>query len=367
MKPGVFPDRFTINLQLFAEKTEKPTAKKRQKAREKGQVLKSPEINSVVILILTFLALKYFTPYMFEQMAELLRYSFEQFGSKGFELNMVNLQSMFIVVVAAASKALLPVVGFAMLGGLVASYAQVGFLFTTEPLMMNFNRLNPVEGVKRLLSLRSFFEAFKSVLKVLVIGYAAYSVYKAEFTRFPYLIDMDIQSSVVYLGQLILRLAFRVAIYLVILAVIDYIFQRWQHEKSLKMEKQEVKEEFKQQEGDPQIRGKIKQKQREVSMRRMMQELPKADVVITNPTHYAVALQYDGKTMNAPVVIAKGQDRIALNIKEVATEHNIAIVENKPLAQALYKTTDIGDVIPGDLYQAVAEVLAFVYKLKGRI
>lgn len=367
MKPGSFPEWYTINLQLFGEKTEKPTAKKRQKAREKGQVLRSPEVNSVVILILAFIAFKYFTPYMFEQISDVLRYSFKQFGSKDFELNMVNLQAIFIAMVLAASKALLPIVGFAMLGGLAASYAQVGFLFSTEPLMPKFERLNPVEGLKRMFSLRSFFEAMKSVLKIMVIGYAAYSVYKAEFNRFPYLIDMDIQSSVAYLGQLILRLAFRVAIYLFVLAVIDYLFQRWQHEKSLRMEKQEVKEEYKQQEGDPQLRGKIKQKQREVSMRRMMQELPKADVVITNPTHYAVALQYDAKTMGAPVVIAKGQDRIALNIKAVATEHNITIVENKPLAQALYKTADIGDVIPGDLYQAVAEVLAFVYKLKGKI
>lgn len=304
---------------------------------------------------------------MFEQMADVLRYSFKQFGNKGFELDMVNLQAIFIVIVLATSKALLPVVGFAMLGGLIASYAQVGFLFTVEPMAFKFERINPVEGFKRLFSIRSFVEAMKSVAKILVIGYAAYSVYKSEFTRFPYLIDMDIRSSLAYLGQLILRLAFKVALYLIILAVIDYLYQRWQHNKSLKMEKQEVKDEFKQQEGDPQIRSKIKQKQREVSMRRMMQELPKADVVITNPTHFAVALKYDAAVMSAPTVIAKGQDRIALKIKELATEHNITIVENKPLAQALYKTTEIGDIIPADLYQAAAEVLAFVYKLKGKI
>ncbi|MFZ5640280.1 MAG: flagellar biosynthesis protein FlhB [Bacillota bacterium] len=367
MKPGMCPDRLTINLQLFGEKTEKPTAKKRQKAREKGQVLKSPEINSVIILILSFLALKFFTPYMFDQMADVLRYSFNQFGNKGFELNIVNLRAIFLAVILATTKALVPVVGFAMLGGLAASYAQVGFLFTTEPMAFKFERINPVEGFKRLFSLRSFVEALKSVAKVMIIGYAAYSVYKAEFTRFPYLIDLDIRSSIVYLGQLIMRMAYKVALYLAILAVLDYLYQRWQHEKSLKMEKQEVKDEFKQQEGDPQIRGKIKQKQREVSMRRMMQELPKADVVITNPTHYAVALQYNAETMGAPVVIAKGQDMIALKIKQVATEHNVTIVENKPLAQSLYKTTEIGDVIPADLYQAVAEVLAFVYKLKGKI
>jgi len=330
-------------------------------------VLKSPEVNSVVILILSFLALKYFAPYMFDQMADVLRYTFKQFGDKNFELNFVNLQAIFIAVVLAACKALLPVVGFTMLGGLAASYAQVGFLFTTESMAFKFDRINPVAGLKRLFSLRGFVEALKSIVKILIIGYAAYSVYQTEISKFPYLIDMDIRSSLVYLGQLILRLAFKVALYLVILAIIDYLYQRWQHEKSLKMEKQEIKDEFKQQEGDPQIRGRIKQKQREVSMRRMMQELPRADVVITNPTHYAVALQYDAKTMSAPMVIAKGQDRLALKIKEVATEHNISIVENKPLAQSLYKTTEIGDIIPGDLFQAVAEVLAFVYKLRGKI
>lgn len=367
MKPGICPDRLTINLQLFGEKTEKPTPKKLQKAREKGQVLKSPEVNSVVILILSFLAFKYFTPYMFDQMSGVMLYSFQQFGNKGFELNMVNLQAIFITVIMATSKALLPVVGLSMLGGLAASYAQVGFLFTVEPMAFKFERLNPVEGFKRIFSLRSFVEAVKSVLKIMVIGYAAYSVYQAEFTKFPYLIDMDISSSIVYLGQLILRLAFKVALYLFILAVIDYLYQRYEHNKSLKMEKQEIKDEYKQQEGDPEIRSKIKQKQREVSMRRMMQELPKADVVITNPTHYAVALRYDAAVMSAPIIIAKGQDRIALKIKELATEHNIAIVENKPLAQALYKTAEIGDIIPGDLFQAVAEVLAFVYKIKGKI
>ncbi len=367
MKSGISLDRFTINLQLFAEKTEKPTAKKLQKAREQGQVLKSPEVNSVIILILSFLAFKYFTPYMFEQMADVFKYSFKLFGHKNFELNMVNLQTIFITVMIATSKALLPIVSVAILGGLVASYAQVGFLFTVEPMAFKFERIDPVAGFKRMFSLRSLVEGLKSIIKVLIIGYAAYSVYKSEFNRFPHLIDMDIRSSLVYLGQLTLRLAFEVAQWLIVLAILDYLYQRWQHLKTLKMEKQEVKDEFKQQEGDPQLRGKIKQKQREVSMRRMMQELPKADVVITNPIHFAVALQYDAAVTGAPVVIAKGQDQIALKIKELANEYKITVVENKPLAQSLYKTTEIGDVIPADLYQAVAEVLAFVYKLKGKI
>ncbi|HWI54176.1 MAG TPA: EscU/YscU/HrcU family type III secretion system export apparatus switch protein, partial [Desulfobacteria bacterium] len=221
-------------------------------------------------------------------------------------------------------------------------------------------------GLKQMFSSQALAELVKSFLKVFIVGYVAYAEYVKQFSGFTGLTDMNLRTSSAYIGQTTMNIAYKIILWLAVLAVADYIFQRWRHESQLKMSKQEVKDEYKQQEGDPQLKSKIKQKQRQMAMSRMMQSLPKADVVITNPTHFAVALQYNN-SMGAPVVIAKGQDRVALRIKEIAKEHGIVTVENKPLAQALFHGTEIGDAIPTELYQAVAEVLAFVYKLKGKI
>ncbi len=357
---------FRIDLQLFADKTEKATPRRRQQAAEKGQIPRSAELNSVLVLLAAFMAVKIFIPDMIQEWTAFTQNIFKMFTANNFDLNYRTFQNMFIMTVISVTKILAPVVGGAMVAGILASVAQVGFRFNMSLIKFDLNNVNPINGFKRMFSSQALAELVKSFLKVFIVTYVAYSEYVKQLSVFTGLTDMNLRASSAYIGQTTVNIAFKVILWLAVLAVADYIFQKWRHESQLKMSKQEIKDEYKQQEGDPQLKGKIKQKQREMAMSRMMQSLPNADVVITNPTHFAVALQYDN-TMGAPVVIAKGQDRVALRIKEIAKEHDIVTVENKPLAQALFRGTEIGDSIPPELYQAVAEVLAFVYKLKGKM
>lgn len=273
---------------------------------------------------------------------------------------------IFIDAITVFLKATAPILAVALLTGLVISYAQVGFLFTLETLKPKFDRINPLSGFKRLFSMRSIVELLKSILKITIIGYVAYSYMNSQAVAILNLMDMDMMNIASFIGLTSLNIAIRICAVLILLGIFDFAYQWWEYEKNLKMSKQEVKEEYKQTEGNPEIKSKIKQKQRQMSMRRMMQEVPKADVIITNPTHFACALKYDSSISQAPTLIAKGQDYLAMRIKEVAKESKVEIVENKPLARSIYDTVEIGQVIPPELYQAVAEVLAFVYSLKGK-
>ncbi len=357
-----------LNLQLFAEeKTEKASSKRRQKAREKGQVLKSMELNSALVLLVGFLALKLFFPYMLQQISGFFNQIYTMWGKDGFSLTIRASQELYLSVVNVSIRIVLPLAGFTLVTGVAANVVQTGFLFTTEPLKPNLDSMNFINGLKNIFSRRSFVELLKSIIKIAIIGYVAYSTYANEFYSFPNLLDTNIRASRVFIGGLILNMAFKIGFCLLIFAGFDYFYQWWEFERQLRMSKQEVKEEHKQAEGDPKVKGAIRRKQQQMSMARMMQMVPKADVVITNPTHFAVALKYDSETMAAPEVVAKGQDHLALRIKEIAKENGVVLVENKPLAQALYKAVEIGDGVPAELYQAVAEVLAFVYKLKGKI
>jgi flagellar biosynthetic protein FlhB len=247
-----------------------------------------------------------------------------------------------------------------------ANYAQFGWLMTGEALKMNLGKLNPITGFKNLFKLRSLVEFCKSALKLLVVGLIVYWALWSKRQQFLELAHVPVEGIFSFVARLILQLGILVAACLFVMSIGDYLFSRYEHEKSLRMSKQDIKDEYKNMEGDPLIKNKIKEKQRRMALMRMMQEVPKADVVITNPTHFAVALQYDGSRMDAPVVIAKGQDYLALRIREIARKHDVVIMENKPLARALYQRTEVGEMIPGDLFQAVAEVLAYVYRLKGR-
>lgn len=358
-------NRIPLNLQLFAgEKTEEATPKRKEEARKKGQVVKSQEFNSAVVLLAGFSALGIFGPFIYEQMA---RFTTLLLGTLYREdLTVNSLAALFQQASVVTIYAALPVVGATLLAGVVANFAQVGVLFSTEALAVKLERLNPIEGLKRMFSFRSLAEMIKSIAKVAMVGFLAYSTISANFDTFPKMIDMSISASCAFLGSLAIQIGLEAAVLLLALAIMDYIYQRYEHNKSLKMSKEDIKEEYKQMEGNPQIKGKIKEKMRKMSMQRMMQEIPKADVVITNPTHFAIALQYDGESMSAPIVLAKGQDLVAQRIKDIAREHDITMVENRPLAQALFKATDVGDIVPPDLFQAVAEVLAFVYRLKGK-
>lgn len=358
-----------LNLQLFADKsdkTEKATPKKRKEARKKGQVLQSREITSAMVLMFVFVTLRIYGGTIYKLIADFMKKVLLEYSQMD-DLYMPDiLMRVFVDTVTLMLKCVGPILAVALIAGVIVNYAQVGFLFTLETLSPKFSRINPWSGMKRIFSMHGVVELLKSILKVAVIGYVAYAYLNGEAATVLKMMDMDVISIASYIGITALNVAIRVCVALIILGVADYGYQWWEYEKNLKMSKQEIKEEYKQMEGNPEIKGKIKQKQRQMSMRRMMQEVPKADVIITNPTHYACAVKYDAKESDAPMLIAKGQDYIALRMKDIAREHKVEIVENKPLARTLYDTVEVGKPIPPELYQAVAEVLAFVYGLKGK-
>ncbi|MEN6460466.1 MAG: flagellar biosynthesis protein FlhB [Syntrophomonas sp.] len=359
--------RYLINLQLFAaddsgEKTEQATPRRREEAKKQGQVFKSTDLNSAIILLAGCSALFISFPYMLSQLEGftslyLLNRTLE-------DINNEYAYFLLLEVLWLLAKMLLPVFLATFIAALLITYLQVGFVFSSEALLPKMDRINPIEGFKRIFSIRALVELVKSLLKVSVAGYIVYSVIKKYIYVFPKFVDMELLATINTLASIILEMALKVGIVFLIIGVIDYIYQWYEYEKSLKMSKYDVKQEFKQVEGDPQVKSRQRQIQREVAMKRMMAEVPKADVVITNPTHFAVALKYDVTSMTAPTIVAKGQDFIAKKIREVAEENRVVIVENPPLARTLYHTLEIGDVVPEELYQAVAEVLAFVYKQK---
>lgn len=356
-----------INLQLFAEeKTEKATAKKRQNARKKGQVLQSREITSSLLLMFLLITIKFYGSSIFYEISNFFGHVVKEYPNLEQDLTLDAVSKLFVEGLVVFLKITWPIFAVGVIISCVVSYAQVGFLFTTETLGLKFSKINPLNGLKRLFSLHSVVELLKAILKVIIVSFIAYSYIKGEETSLLSLMAMDVRSIAIYICNTTLNVAIRICFALVVLGVLDYWYQWWEYEKSLRMSKQEVKEEYKQVEGNPEVKSKIKQKQRQMSMRRIMQDVPKADVVIANPTHFAVAVKYDQKKADAPYVIAKGQDYIALRIKDVARENNVEIVENKPLARTLYDTVEIGQAIPPELYQAVAEVLAFVYNLKEK-
>ena len=361
-----------IDLQLFAdgpggEKTEKATSKKREDARKKGSVMKSTEIVTAFILLVAFFVIRISGGLIYRYTSQytsrvITEYSIAQ---DSFTLN--GLYRVFIDGLVTFIICVGPILAIVFITAFVANAAQVGFTFSAEAIMFKPNKINPITGFKRMFSMKSTVNLIKSLLKVVVIGMIAYSYIKGKLDSIMMLMRVSDVTLIVSKGlDIIFGLAFQTCVAMLILAVFDYAYQWWQFEKDIKMTKQEVKEEYKQMEGDPKVKSKIKEKQRQISMQRMMSEVPKADVVITNPTHFAIAIRYDLEVADAPVVLAKGQDYIAYRIKQIAMENDIEIVENKPLARSLYESTEIGEMIPAELYQAVAEVLAFVYNLKNK-
>ncbi|MEB3101148.1 flagellar biosynthesis protein FlhB [Ferviditalea candida] len=354
-----------LDLQLFAqEKTEKATPKKRQDSRQKGQVAKSHELPGAFILLFGFLFLLFFGGYFKEHIFRIFTEYFNDYML--WNLTQQNVLSLFSKLAYQLMLIVGPFMLMAVVIGLIGNYLQVGFLITADPLMPKLNKLNPLEGLKKIVSLRSLVEFLKSMLKMSVIAMVVYSSLWGERAQIVSLSHMPISGILQYASNVTLMLGIKIAVTLIILAVFDFFYQRYEHEKSLKMSKQDIKDEHKKSEGDPLIKGKIREKQRRMALQRMMQEVPRADVVITNPTHFAVAIQYESGKMTAPTVVAKGQDYVALKIKQVAQENDVMIMENKPLARALFEQVEIGESIPEALFQAVAEVLAHVYKLKGK-
>ncbi len=362
------------NLQFFAkdgpdgEKTEQPTEKKKSDTRKEGSVAKSKEIGSCLLLLSFFVLLKVWVSTIGIEFLEFFGGIYNKIPELAKARGGVDEAGMSIVVKDSISQYIwymLPVFGVAFAVAFIGDLVQVKWKPTAKPLKPKISKLNPLKGFKRLFSSKSLIELLKSVLKIILVGYIAYSTLKESAGILLLFYDMSFMQSLSSIGDIVINLGIKISAFYIIVAAADYIYEKWKFNEDLKMTKQEVKDEYKNSEGDPQVKGKIKQKMMEASRRRMMQAIPKADVVITNPTHYAVAVSYDPQKFEAPFVVAKGQDYLAQKIKEVARENSVEIVENKPLARMLYNNVEIGNQIPPELFQSVAEVLAFVYSIKG--
>lgn len=347
------------------ERTEEATPRRREEARKRGQIVKSRELSSVVVLTTGFFSLVFLSVLFLQQFVLLIRFSYSHFSSEFSSPSQLIylLQSINISVL----KFLFPFFVLLVISAVMIYLIQTGGgVFTTETLSIKFERLNPIEGFKRLFSLTALFELVKSLLKLAVITGISYWIISQNFDRIVKLLGMNSFYLLTAVKGILLELLSKLMFVLAILAILDWLYARWDYERKLRMTRQELKEELKQTEGDPQVKAKIRQKQRELSRQRMLAEVPKADVVITNPEHYAVALKYELGKMPAPKVVAKGVDFLALRIRELAKTHGVPIYEDPPLAQILYKKTEVGEFIPEELYQAVAKVLAYVYKLRGK-
>lgn len=363
------------NLQWFAkdgeggEKTEPATAKKLKDAREEGKVVKSRELNSAFGLIVLFLCLKIFVSYVGQKLIAVFTYAYGQMADfvliNEKNLSTQAIASLFKNIILQWMLIVLPFFAFGVIIALLVSIVQVGWKVSTKPMKPELSKFNPINGFKRMFSKDSVFELVKSIVKIGLIGYMAYASIRDHQNELFILYDLELNQAIALVGGLVIDVGFKISLVYLIVGIADFVYQKHKFNEDMKMTKQEVKDEFKNTEGDPQIKGRQRRKMQEVSQKRMMQDVPKADVVITNPTHFAVALRYDTKESTAPVVVAKGADYIAQKIKEIAKDNQIEIVENKPLARMIYHNVDVGAEIPPELYQAVAEVLAYVYRLKN--
>lgn len=343
------------------EKTEQATPKRRRDARKEGNVFQSRDVSTVVLLFGIFFSAKFLFPYIYEEMKaymiRILEYSVID-GESLFSGNLVW------ETIALFLKCALPLLGIAMVLGIISNGAQTRFNVAFQSLKPKFSKLNPLTGMKRLFSLKNIIELAKNVIKISVLLTLLWKVLNSTLVPVARMMDMGLLVSTGYMLQLVFNLVIKVCMVFAVIAFFDFLYQRWEYEKGLRMTKQEVKDEFKQVEGNPQIKSRIRQIQRQMAMSRMMQKVPQADVIIRNPTHVAVALKYDPNLHRAPIVLAKGLDDAALRIVKKGEEHGVYITENKPLARALYGACKLNQEIPSELYGAVAEVLVYIYKLR---
>ncbi len=374
MTDGMSRILLSYDLQFFAkegpggEKTEEATSKKLQDVRKEGQVCKSTELTNAIALIAAFLTIRLSGLMIGQNFVNIFHYIYDNIPDLitfwDGEIPMQQVDRIFRTVMLRMIIMMTPVFIVGVLVAFVVNVLQVKWKITTKPLRPKLSKINPASGVKRLFSKEKLVELLKSVLKVGLIAYVVYSYMKDRVGMLLWMYDFDTLAAVGLVSTTVIDVAIRIALIYLIIGIADYFYQRHKFREDTKMTKQEVKDEYKDAEGDPQIKSKIRQKMQEASRRRMMQAVPEADVVITNPTHYAVALKYDTEISDAPIVTAKGQDFLAQKIKDLAAEGGVEIVENKPLARMLFHNVELGAAIPPELYQAVAEVLAFVYNLK---
>jgi flagellar biosynthesis protein FlhB len=344
------------------ERTEAPTAKRRNDFREKGQVAQSKEIHTAALLTFSLALWFFYMPSFFLRMTDLIAHIWRSSGT--FDVTPNSLVALAAFIVKNIAWMLAPLFVLVMIVGFFSSVLQFGWLLTGKPLIPDISKLDPIKGFGRLFSKRSLVEVVKSLAKISLIAWLAYSTVINHIEEALILIDTAPISAIVYIGKMAVLILAKVCALLILLAFIDFLYTQYEMEEKMKMTKQEVKEEHKETEGDPRIKSQIRSIQQEMARKRMMAEVPKADVVITNPTHLAVAVKYVSGEMDAPVIIAKGQELIAMKIREIARDHNVPIVENPPVARMLHKL-DLGATIPESLFKAVAEILAHVYSLKG--
>lgn len=347
-------------------KTEKATPKKRRDERKKGNIFQSKDILNAASLLGVFLALGALLPMMTSNMKNIM---VQYIGMTSSITDISNALSFEIGLDALTNFAIIgaPILIISILITVIVSVFQTRLLFSTDSLKVKFSRLNPLQGIKKMFALKSFVEVLKGIIKIAIIVAVIYNFFTGLLVDFAKTLYLDINSSIFFVLNSVRSLILNVGVAFAAIAILDYFYQWWDYERQIKMSKHDIKQEFKQMEGDPQIKGKIRELQRQRAMSRMMQKVPEADVVIRNPNHFAVALKYDINSESAPYVIAKGQDELALRIIELATKNSIHCIENVPLARALYASTEIGMEIPMEYYGEVAEVLAYIYKLDNKI
>ncbi|WP_407934992.1 MULTISPECIES: fused FliR family export protein/FlhB family type III secretion system protein [Clostridium] len=346
------------------EKTEDATPKKKSDSKKKGQVAKSKELSSTTTLLTVTVLMMTLGAYTLDNLKGILILFLNNYLT--FTLTEYTFKTVLLVSLMKFGILILPIVVPIMIMGIVASLMQSGFIFTGEPLKPDLKKLNPISGFKKIFSMRSVVDLIKNLTIVTLISVIAYKFVKDNYMQIMTYGSLKTEAILAAFGSLVIDIFFKIAIVMLIISIIDFAYQKYKHNKELKMSMQEIKEEYKQQEGDPLIKSKIRQKQREMASGRMMQDVPDATVVITNPTHLAIAIKYEQGGDGAPIVVAIGADNVAIKIKEIASENDIPIIENKPLARLIYKELEVGSEIPADMYQAVAEILALVYKLKKK-
>ena len=356
-----------LDIQFFSgEKTEKATPKKRQDARKKGQVVKSQDITSAIVMLMVFIFLFFFAGSLRDELLSFFRQTFIH-NIRIESLTIDSVMHLFTETLIQMAFIIVPIMAIAVVGALAGNFLQFGFLFTLEPMKFDLKKMDPIKGLKKIFSVKAIVELLKSVLKIGFIGSVTTII---VWTNLPEVLALSFKSpwmTLITVGKLVGIMGIAASLVLLCVSMLDWMYQKFDYEKNLKMSKQDIKDEYKNSEGDPLIKSKIKQRQREMAMRRMMSEIPSADVVITNPTHYAIALKYDEENMDAPRVVAKGTDFIAQKIKMIAKEHDVIMVENRPLARAMYDQVEIGDPVPEEFFKAVAEILAYVYRIKRKI
>jgi len=347
------------------EKTEEPTPHRLREAREKGQVAKSKEITTALLLIFSYMLFRYTGEYVWNNLTSMATMIFSQIPNTG-DFSYTFVGYILLLGIQGLLLCVAPIFGLTMFIAFAAEVLQTGFMFSVDPLSPKMERLSPAEGFKRMFSLQGFVELIKSILKIGIVFWITWLAIRDDIPYIVILIRGQPWDAVVLGGSIAYKVAIRVGLFYVAIAILDYFYKRWEYMRGLKMTKQEIKEEYKRLEGDPMIKQRMRELQRQVAYQRMMAAVPQADVVVTNPTHIAIALKYEAQKMKSPTVLAKGERKAAEEIKRIADTSYVPIVENEPLARSIYRTTDIGKQIPAELFQAVAEVLAYVYKLKKK-